>query len=91
MPWANDIPATLLIENHGTAKAPRYKLGMFLRRTRISGETYLEPIPGSWAMAQLSFTDMEVVAPPGTKRDHTAGELSLTHTNSAMDPGGHSA
>lgn len=78
MPWAN-LRTTLIIENHGTSQAPRYKLSMFVRQTLPSGATYLEPLPISEDVAAIAFAAVEFVQAPGTKRDASAGELALTH------------
>lgn len=81
----------LLIENHGTAKAPRYKLAGMVRITTPEGQTYLEPIPDAWYFRVTEFQHIDFVPAHTTKRDQWAGELNLTGTNSSSAFGGREA
>lgn len=89
MPWQPlNHKVELLVENHGTAKKPRYRLTGFVRQTRASGETFLQPLPNFWPLRDLEFADIDIVPPAGTNRSANAGELSLTRQSAGGRFGG---
>lgn len=81
----------LLIENHGSAKKPRYRLSGFVRQTQTDGTSYLEPISGFWPLRDIEFSDIDIVPPSGTNRTSNAGELNLTRQSAGGRFGGRKA
>lgn len=80
----------LLTENHGTTKRPKLKLTGFVRHTKPSGDTYIEPLSEFWrsGLRELEFTHIEVAAPASTVRTANAGEGSLTRQSVSSRFGG---
>lgn len=92
MAWTPDLyHKTLLVENQGDAKHPRYKLNGWVRYTTDNGDTYLQPLPYAWFWRLFTFHKIEHVPMHTTLRTEHAGELSLTGSNSSGAFGGRHA